>query len=45
VAVAVVAELVAAFALALALAVRYSLVDKLLAASNTPIKTLTLGRG
>jgi hypothetical protein len=34
---------VAAFAFALA--IRYSLADKLLAASNAPVKTLTLGRG
>jgi hypothetical protein len=45
VAAAAAAELAAAFALPNALAVRYNLVDKLLAASNAPIKTLTLGRG
>ena len=41
---AVVVESVAAFAFAFALAVRYSLVDELLAASNAPV-TLALGRG
>ena len=44
-AVAVVAvELVATFTLADALAIRYSLTNKLLAASNTPIKTLALSK-
>ena len=38
-------ELAAAFALPDALAVYYSLTDKLLVASNAPIKTLALGRG
>ena len=40
---AVAVELVAAFTFALA--IYYSLIDKLLAASNAPIKTLTLSRG
>ena len=42
---AVVAELVAAFALADALAIYYSLTDKLLAASNAAVETLNLGGG
>ena len=39
------AAVVAAFALANTFTVYYSLIDKLLAAFNTSIKTLTLGRG
>ena len=42
---AVAAESVAAFALANALAVYYSLVDKLLAASNAAVETLNPGGG
>jgi hypothetical protein len=40
---AVTAESAAAFALANALAVRYNLINKLLAASNAPVETLSGG--
>ena len=45
VAVAGTAESVAAFALAFALAIYYGFANKLLAAFNAPVKTLTLGKG